>query len=82
MGTEGLEPSRTITRQRILSPSCLPIPPHPLTNNNIIIIILPKSQSFNLTFNRRHPDSNWGMEDLQSTALPLGYTADLDYYNV
>jgi hypothetical protein len=30
MGTEGLEPSRTITRQRILSPSCLPIPPHPL----------------------------------------------------
>ena len=30
MGTEGLEPSRTITRQRILSPSCLPIPPCPL----------------------------------------------------
>ena len=29
LGTEGLEPSRTITRQRILSPSCLPIPPHP-----------------------------------------------------
>jgi hypothetical protein len=29
MGTEGLEPSRTITRQRILSPSCLPIPPRP-----------------------------------------------------
>ena len=32
MGTEGLEPSRTITRQRILSPSCLPIPPRPLVN--------------------------------------------------
>ena len=32
MGTEGLEPSRTITRQRILSPSCLPIPPRPLSN--------------------------------------------------
>lgn len=32
MGTEGLEPSRTITRQRILSPSCLPIPPRPLGN--------------------------------------------------
>ena len=30
MGTEGLEPSRTITRQWILSPPCLPIPPHPL----------------------------------------------------
>ena len=36
MGTEGLEPSRTITRQRILSPSCLPIPPHPLRNNLVI----------------------------------------------
>ena len=22
---------------------------------------------------RRHPDSNWGVEDLQSSALPLGY---------
>lgn len=32
MGTEGIEPSRTITRQRILSPSCLPIPPRPLVN--------------------------------------------------
>ncbi len=26
----GLEPARTITRQRILSPLCLPIPPRPL----------------------------------------------------
>ena len=25
--------------------------------------------------NRRHPDLNWGMGDLQSPALPLGYTA-------
>lgn len=25
--------------------------------------------------NRRHPDSNWGVEDLQSSALPLGYAA-------
>src|SRR5690554_5449749 len=24
---------------------------------------------------RRHPDSNWGMELLQSSALPLGYAA-------
>ena len=24
---------------------------------------------------RRHPDLNWGMKDLQSKALPLGYTA-------
>ena len=24
---------------------------------------------------RRHPDLNWGIEDLQSTALPLGYAA-------
>ena len=24
---------------------------------------------------RRYPDSNWGIKDLQSSALPLGYTA-------
>ncbi len=24
---------------------------------------------------RRHPDSNWGMEVLQTSALPLGYAA-------
>ena len=24
---------------------------------------------------RRHPDLNWGIKDLQSSALPLGYTA-------
>ncbi len=24
---------------------------------------------------RRHPDSNWGIELLQSSALPLGYAA-------
>ena len=28
-------------------------------------------------FSRRHPDSNWGIMDLQSTALPLGYVATL-----
>jgi len=27
---------------------------------------------------RRHPDLNWGIEDLQSSALPLGYTAEGD----
>lgn len=42
MGTEGLEPSRTITRQRILSPSCLPIPPHPLIDIKIVSIVLIK----------------------------------------
>ena len=26
-------------------------------------------------FWRRHPDLNWGIEDLQSSALPLGYGA-------
>ena len=25
---------------------------------------------------RRHPDSNWRIEDLQSTALPLGDIAE------
>ena len=29
----------------------------------------------NIYFDRRHPDSNWGIKDLQSSALPLGYTA-------
>ena len=24
---------------------------------------------------RRHPDLNWGIKDLQSSALPLGYAA-------
>jgi hypothetical protein len=45
MGTEGLEPSRTITRQRILSPSCLPIPPHPLIDTTIVSIALKKSKT-------------------------------------
>jgi hypothetical protein len=26
-------------------------------------------------YKRRHPDSNWGMEVLQTSALPLGYAA-------
>ena len=30
--------------------------------------------------NRRHPDSNWGVKDLQSSALPLGYVAFLHFY--
>jgi hypothetical protein len=25
---------------------------------------------------RRHPDSNWGIKVLQTSALPLGYAAD------
>ena len=58
MGTEGLEPSRTITRQRILSPSCLPIPPRPLYLST-----------------EAAPRLELGIEDLQSTALPLGHTA-------
>ncbi len=55
MGTEGLEPSRTITRQRILSPSCLPIPPRPLIQKLYNKFLL------NTTlFLKRYPDSNWG----------------------
>jgi hypothetical protein len=30
---------------------------------------------------RRHPDLNWGIKDLQSSALPLGYTAILIVFN-
>ena len=32
---------------------------------------------------RRHPDLNWGIKDLQSSALPLGYAADFFFwYNI
>ncbi len=58
MGEEGLEPSWPYG-QRILSPSCLPIPP--LAHDKDIW--------------RRHPDSNRGMEALQASALPLGHAA-------
>ena len=26
-----------------------------------------------MNFYRRHPDSNWGIKDLQTSALPLGH---------
>jgi hypothetical protein len=29
---------------------------------------------------RQHPDLNWGMEVLQTSALPLGYAAAAYYY--
>jgi hypothetical protein len=32
-------------------------------------------KNFVLDKKRRHPDSNWGIKDLQSSALPLGYAA-------
>ncbi len=28
---------------------------------------------------RRHPDLNWGIKDLQSSALPLGYAAESNF---
>ena len=46
MGTEGLEPSRTITRQWILSPPCLPIPPHPLYSHIKYIKYIRKKQHY------------------------------------
>ena len=76
MGTEGLEPSRTITRQRILSPSCLPIPPRPLCYIIIIYEITQKGKSI-ATILKAAPRFELGIEDLQSTALPLGHTAIL-----
>ena len=61
MGTEGLEPSRTITRQRILSPSCLPIPPRPLIDMLLYYILSTYKKAMVLNaILRRHPDSNWG----------------------
>lgn len=78
MGTEGLEPSRTITRQRILSPSCLPIPPRPLISSINIPTILYNQTDINKTIviiYKAAPRFELGIEDLQSTALPLGHTA-------
>ena len=87
MGTEGLEPSRTITRQRILSPSCLPIPPRPQCYINILQNITIKGKSI-ATILKAAPRFELGIEDLQSTALPLGHTAKniivlcyIKYYN-
>ena len=85
MGTEGLEPSRTITRQRILSPSCLPIPPRPLIKIYIYILfyMFIKSNDIEL-YLKAAPRFELGIEDLQSTALPLGHTAKntlVIYYN-
>ena len=51
-----------------LSPLCLPF--HHAPSNIIYIFNLFRCISL-----RRHPDLNWGIEDLQSTALPLGDTA-------
>ena len=76
MGTEGLEPSRTITRQRILSPSCLPIPPRPRRYTIILYKITKKGNSI-ATILKAAPRFELGIEDLQSTALPLGHTAIL-----
>ena len=76
LGTEGLEPSRTITRQRILSPSCLPIPPRPQCYINILQNITIKCKSI-ATILKAAPRFELGIEDLQSTALPLGHTAIL-----
>ena len=34
--------------------------------------------SFDFIFWRRHPESNWGIEVLQTSALPLGYVAKIN----
>ena len=76
MGTEGLEPSRTITRQRILSPSCLPIPPHPQkVYNSLVSLKIHKNAILQIIIYKAAPRFELGIEDLQSTALPLGHTA-------
>lgn len=41
------------------------------------IVLLPDPGNCLPNEKRRHPDSNWGIMDLQSTALPLGYVATL-----
>ncbi len=49
-----------ISNRRILSPLRLPVPPPRHGWNKIW---------------RRHPESNWGIKVLQTSALPLGYAA-------
>ena len=47
----------------------------------LLLILMIKFEFFKNIFKiffRRHPDLNWGIEDLQSPALPLGYTAFLE----
>ena len=39
-----------------------------------------KREPYRFSFWRRHPDSDWGVADLQSTALPLGYGAIVAYW--
>lgn len=39
---------------------------------NVNSVVLSNINSLN---KRRHPDLNWGIKDLQSIALPLGYVA-------
>ena len=76
MGTAGLEPARTITRQRILSPSCLPIPPRPLIKYVLTLyFICLQNSNVNELYFKAAPRFELGIEDLQSTALPLGHTA-------
>ena len=89
MGTAGLEPARTITRQRILSPSCLPIPPRPLIEYVLTLyFICLQNSNVNELYFKAAPRFELGIEDLQSTALPLGHTAkniivfySISYYN-
>ena len=35
-----------------------------------------------LPYWRRHPDLNWGIKVLQTSALPLGYDATSDSYGI
>ncbi len=44
--------------------------------STLLNIVLKKSKSKDLLFSwRHHPDLNWGIKLLQSSALPLGYGA-------
>ena len=53
----------------------LPDVTNPYTDDTLQFISILLRVSNYKSFQRRYPDSNWGIKDLQSSALPLGYTA-------
>ena len=80
VGEAGIEPASP-HGERILSPSCMPIPPLALENARF-----PRGNRYKPEVAvrragkknwRRHTDSNRGIKALQASALPLGYAAPL-----
>ena len=70
--------------QRFHTPQAYFTPAGYFTNPAGIYFVENKSTCFCKCsyFWRRHPDLNWGIEVLQTSALPLGYDATSDSYGI